>query len=202
MESYFDCYKRNNLFYNWLAFFDVDEILIINKNNTIQKFLKNSRYNKCELIKINWAVFTDNDQLYYEDKPLKARFTKRIKINEKINTVVKVIIRGNLINYSSRKIIDDPHKIFKSNKTCDSNGIIKYGRYINPPQYKYATLNHYYTKTIEEFCRKIKKGDVFSNRTLGIRLIKYFYNKFFKYNKKTKSKILIFNKEFNLNFFH
>jgi len=200
MAAYYDCYEKNNLFYDWIAFFDVDEYLeLIPKNISIQDFLNNSRYKNCESIKINWKVFTDNNQLYYEDKPLNERFPEEINQSQKINGVRKVIIRGNLLNYSQRKSFN-PHSIFKSNKSCDSNGKIREGYFIEPPEYKYAILNHYVTKTIKEFCDKIKKGHSFFNRILDNNLINYYFHYFFKYNKKTKEKISIFNNEFNTTF--
>ena len=195
MDAYYDCYKRNNLLYDWIAFFDVDEFLIFNHAANIQDFLKNSIYNECEIIKINWKVFSDNNLMEYEDKSPEERFTEEIKENLEVNTVYKVIIRGNLLNYSSRKIYN-PHDIFMSNKSCDSSGKIRLESHIKPPEYKYAILNHY-TKTIREYCKKIRKGDVYFNRYLDENLKKYYFNAFFKYSKKTKEKVAIFNKEFN-----
>ena len=42
MAAYYDCYEKNNLFYDWIAFFDVDEYLILNPSNLklIGKFLQ------------------------------------------------------------------------------------------------------------------------------------------------------------------
>ena len=197
MAAYFDCYKRNYLFYDFIAFFDVDEYLELNQNNNIQEFLSDSRFDNCEIIKINWKVFSDDNKLKYEDKPLNERFTKAIKLDDHLNTVYKLIIRGNISKYFLKKIYN-PHEIFESNKTCDSNGKIRKVINIKPPEYKLASLNHYYTKTIKEYCQKIKKGDVFYNRPLGIKLLRFFFNSFFSYNEKTKEKISIFNEEFNL----
>ena len=200
MSAYYDCYQRNYMKYDWMAFFDVDEYLELVPNNlTIQKFLSHSRFDKCESIKINWKVFSDNDLLDYEDRPLNIRFTKEINKSELINCVRKIIIRGNLTNYSLRKNYN-PHDIFSSNMSCNSNGKISFGYFIIPPEYKTAILNHYFTKTISEFCNKIKKGDSFFNRKLDNKLFNYKFNIFFKYNRKTKEKIEIFNSNFNTSF--
>ena len=51
MNAYYDCYKKNNLFYDWIAFFDVDEYLVLYKDKNIQKFLTSSRYKNCEIIR-------------------------------------------------------------------------------------------------------------------------------------------------------
>jgi hypothetical protein len=79
MKAYYDCYKKNNLYYDWITFFDIDEYLVLNKENNIQQFLTSSRYDKCELVKVNIAFYTDNNQLEFEDKPLMERFTEKAK---------------------------------------------------------------------------------------------------------------------------
>ena len=67
------------MYYDWLTFFDIDEYLVLNKENNIQQFLTSSRYDKCELVKINFAFYTDNNQLEFENKPLMERFTEKKK---------------------------------------------------------------------------------------------------------------------------
>jgi len=199
MDAYYDCYNKNNLDYDWIAFFDVDEYLTINdKKSNIKDFLINSRYNDCEIIKINWKHYTDNNKLDYENKLLKERFNEEANNDLYVNTVYKVIVRGNISNYSLRKNYN-AHDIFKSNHSCDSNGIKRLEDHIIPPEYKYAKLNHY-KKTIKEFCKKIKKGDVYFNTNLNEKFLKYRFRDFFSCNKKTKEKIDIFNKEFNTTF--
>ena len=89
--------------------------------------------------------------------------------------------------------------MFSSNQSCDTNGNIGFEGYIKPPKYKYAQLNHY-KKTIREFCKKVKKGDVFVYKKLNETLFKFHFQDFFQYNKKTKEKIEIFNQEFNVSF--
>ena len=199
MSSYYDCYDKNNLNYDWLAFFDVDEYLNLSPDNlTIQQLLHNSRYNNCESIKFNWKVFTDNNQLDYENKPLNERFTVAVNISNVFNTACKMIIKGNLSNYSLRKTFH-PHDIFYSNYSCNSNGIICKERYIKPV-YKYASLYHYYTKSIKEYCLKVKRGRAFVKKTPINELKTFYFNNFFEFNKKTKEKVDIYNKAFNTSF--
>ena len=62
-------------------------------------------------------------------------------------------------------------------------------------------LNHYSSKSIKEYCEKIKKrGNGFFNLVLDNRLISQYFDLFFRQNKKTKDKVAIFNKEFNSSF--
>lgn len=197
MAAYYDCYQRNNLFYDWIAFFDVDEYLIlIPQNLTIQNFLSNNRYNDCESININWRIFTDNNKLDYEKKPLYERFTKAADKTKKANQVTKTIFRGKLLNFSSRKTYN-PHLIFYSKKSCDTKGQKINRSYINPPLYDYAILNHYFTKTIKEYINKIRRGHSFYQWKINKQVLDFYFNAFFRYNKKTKEKLIIFNNAFN-----
>ena len=85
----------------------------------------------------------------------------------------------------------------KTNKSCDSNGKVRNGILINPPIYKYAILNHYFTKTIKEYISKIKRGNCFFHWKIDKEVLDYYFIRFFRYNKKTKEKLLIFNNAFN-----
>ena len=197
MSAYYDCYQRNNLIYNWIAFFDVDEYLILKPENfKIQDFLINKRYIDCEAIKINWRIFTDNNKIYYEKGPLNKRFKKPSLISKKANEVTKIIIRGNLSNYALRKSYD-AHEIFYSNKSCDTNGHKRKGPRINPPIYNFAILNHYFTKTIKEYISKIKRGHAYYQWKINKTVLDFYLSAFFRYNIKNKKKLSIFNNAFN-----
>ena len=94
-EAYFDCYKNNKKNYDWLSFFDFDEFLVL-KNQTIQEYLDDNIFKNCEIIKINWLVYTSNkESLYYEKKPLKIRFNNP-DVNNTANSHIKSIVRGKL----------------------------------------------------------------------------------------------------------
>jgi hypothetical protein len=86
--------------------------------------------------------------------------------------------------------------------SCNSEGkIIDYFSFINKPvNYKYAALKHYYTKSVEEYCHKTKRGEAFyTNFILNERRKRIKMHRFFLYNKKTKEKIKLFEKLFSLN---
>ena len=201
-DSFYDCYKRNNKSYNWLSFFDFDEYLELkNKNQNIQEFLGNKRYQKCINIKINWLIYSDNNLIYYENKLLKDRFLKP-SINNSLNRIIKSTVRGNLkVNYWQN--LNNPHSSFNNFTACSSSGKVTDSNnyYVTPPDYEYAILKHYFTKTIEEYCNKIKRGRsdaqiIFNNYALINVLNKYF----FKINEKTKNKLYYLKKNFNISF--
>ena len=158
-EAYIDCYEKNNKNYDWLSFFDIDEFLELKNNIKIQELLDNERYKNCQNIKFNWLIYSDNDKLYYENKPVQERFTQPIKKNKFFNKHIKSTVRGNLSkNYWIGA--KNPHTSINEFIACSSSGkeINKKSPYNNPPDYTYGILKHYRTKTIEEYCNKMKKG--------------------------------------------
>ena len=193
IEAYYDCYKKNHKNYNWLSFYDFDEFLELKpKNITIQEFLNSRRYKNCQNIKINWLVYNSyNETLYYEDKPLQIRFDKAF-YNLTSNMHIKSTVRGGINkNYWSKWT--NPHSSLIKFRSCSSSGefVNSQTPFIDPPDYKYAFIKHYYKKSFEEFCLKIKRGwpdltdkDYIknilikenSNNTVKIEIIKRVFN--------------------------
>ena len=195
IKAYANCYKKNNKNYNWLSFFDTDEFLEIKpKGIKIQRFLSNERYKYCQNIKFNWLIYSDNDKLYYENKPVQKRF--KTALYEHIsNKHIKSTVRGNLTtNYW--KVAINPHTALTNYNCCSSSGkqISASSPYNIPYDYKYGKLKHYSTKSIEEYIKKIRKG----NPNNDSRVIKKMIHKFYLINKKTKEKSDIFKKEFKI----
>ena len=119
-DAYKDCYEKNNKKFDWLSFFDFDEFLeIIQKNETIQDFLNNKRFQKCQIIKINWIVYNNIKSLYYEKKPLQ----ERVKSKGFLDIHIKSTVRGNLpMNYWSKTT--NPHSSINKYISCSSSGKI------------------------------------------------------------------------------
>ena len=158
-EAYIDCYEKNNKNYDWLSFFDIDEFLELTNNTNIQELLDNKRYKNCQNIKFNWLIYTDNDKLYYENKPVQERFTQPLYNNKFFNQHIKSTVRGKLPkNYWINA--PTPHSSDNEFIACSSSGkkIDKISPFNYPPDYSYGFLKHYRTKSIEEYCNKIKKG--------------------------------------------
>ena len=184
-----DCYKTNNNYYDWIAFYDIDEFLYIKNYNDINKFLSLPRFQKCQSIIINWKYYGDNNKLYYEPKPVCQRFPKPFYFTKKnknfskyLFSAAKTIVRGGL-NIVWQQF---PHYLKNTINCRPSGNILK--NYYSPPQYSIAYISHYTTKSTEEFAERLNKGDV----NVKINDI-YFKRKIFKYyfffNSKTKEKI-------------
>ena len=176
-----DCYKKNYFKYDWLIFYEIDEYIHLKNYSDIKKFLAEDKFKKCQTIQLNWVMHTDNEHIYYENKPLKIRFP----YSEKSVTIagIKSILRGKIPNI----VINCVHKLNINLKTCDGFGrktnVTGAGTNILDNEYYY--IDHYFCKSTEEFVNKINKGDVLYNQDNFIERIKVYFG----YNKATNEKI-------------
>ena len=194
-------YEKYKARCGWFLFFDFDEYLDIHFENnislTLQDFLTNNTFDKCEAILFNWLIYTDNDLIYYDNRTLLERFPVP-KYNLIDNTIVKSIVRGGL-----NKTIFYPKKsnhVPDANlKICNSIGTIltRYNPFsVSPPIYKYGALKHFTTKTAEEYANKTRRG---GNRNIAYKpedRVKLF----FRFNKFSQEKLNFFEKQFNKSF--
>jgi len=143
----------------WMLYFDVDEYLeFVDKNITINEYLSQDRFNKCEAIKVNWVMYKNENALYYENKPLEERFPTPTYVKEDIRTVKSIVRNDSSRNPWVRK--SAPHEPASGLYTCNSIGNyspFNYGM-IDPPVLSYCYLKHYNYKSVEEYVFKIKKG--------------------------------------------
>ena len=156
-------YMQLNKSCKWFTFFDIDEYLEVhfekNKPLGLKEFLTNQIFDKCEAIEFNWVMYTDNDLIYYDKRPLNERFTEPY-FNFPDNIFVKSMVRGNL----NKTVIEDTksnHVPDKNLKICDSMGkiITDYNPYtLKPPVFDYGYLKHFSDKTAEEYCNKVSRG--------------------------------------------
>lgn len=201
-KSYFECYETYGNEYDWMCFFDIDEFLNIDKN--ISDYLKQKKFENYSTIIIPWLTFSDNEKLYYENIPVMKRFTS---VSKKFSRYgVKSIVR------TKKNIFDKHHPnmihtfILKDENVCNTMGnqiIPKKGNwylyskkeYINSDGY----LNHYKTKTLEEFIKRHLgrhwgTGHGYTQNALNINDLK---RRYFEVNNQTIEKNKMFEKYAN-----
>jgi len=193
MESLNDCYKKNNNNYDWLLLFDLDEFIHLYNYTNIKLFLNEDKFKNCQEIFLNLVSHTDNNHLYYENKPLYKRFPKTVPKNRKEGKKLstKTMIRGHIKGVKILSMHRGDYRL----RTCNNKG--KYeklvGHYTFNSDQKYYYIDHYTCKSTEEFIKKIKKGDVYHNSTENI---KKRANSYFSINEITKEKVEILEKAF------
>ena len=191
------CYKNNLNKFDWFLMVDMDEFLFI-VNNTLKGYLTNKVFDKCDFIKFHWVITTDNDLIYYDERPLFERF----KPPYKKSRYVKSIIRGNISDL--KYWVHSPFISPKRNVTCNNEGNIIYYNNINiesfyPININKAYIIHFRYKSTEEFANKLKRGysNWFNDRLR--KFILWNIKSYFKINKPTSEKINLLEKELKVN---
>jgi hypothetical protein len=194
LNIFYNCYKKNYNIYDWLIFYDIDEFINLKGFSDIKDFLKQKKFYNCESIYLNWIIHTDNNLLYYDNRSLFKRFPE-IYTNKNFCRG-KTILKGKLkkkLKFSSTHTLDS--KIGR----CNGFGkkIKALGINCKVPDFNYYYIDHFYSKSTEEFINKIKKGDcIFGD---NIKNIYPRINFYFARNKITLEKINLIKRLTGLN---
>ena len=195
-KCYIDCYEGEGKNYDWICFFDIDEFLVLKKNN-LYKFLNQKIFNDTDTILIPWEHYDDNGLYDYDKRPVMERFTHKSKIGfHAVKSIVRsngiindkkqenlihcFILEGFNIKFSNgielKSIQSDSHNFYKlSNDDYNRCNVV---------------LNHYKTKTISEYLYRHygRHWGTGKKYTKNAKNIETCYKDFFLYNEKTSIK--------------
>lgn len=149
-DAYKITYEKEFKNYDWIAYIDIDEFLVIKDGVSLATFLSNPLYKNFEEIRICWKLYGDNDLIYKEEGNVVDRFKNPLSKEFVHNKQCKSIVRGNL---SSRYFSFAAHGT-KNVKACNTLGIPcdPYTPVIGKECiWDYAYINHYRTKSLEEY---------------------------------------------------
>lgn len=204
LDAYNAVYKEYVDDYDWFAFFDCDEFLVLTKKKTIDEYLSSILFKNFDMIHLNWMCYGDSGLLESDGRGLNEMFTEPIPYDTKVaydfpeNNHVKTLVRGGINCNVLFK--DTPHTPFIVVDCCNNRGIrcnsawpfIKY-------DFSEAYLKHFSTKTVTDYCEKMKKGFP-DQKWDGSRVKDLVATRFFKYNTPTKEKVEIVKRELGLDF--
>ena len=192
-----NCYFRYNKTFDWLLFYDIDEYIHLKDYSNIKEFLKESKFNKCNKIFLNWVMHTDNNLIKYDKRTLHERFPYLEPNIKKKNYAVtgKSILRGGI----KKLYISRTHTLDKNIESCNGFGkkIKIRGFHIKNIDFKYYYIDHYYSKSLEEFVEKLNKGDGHFKKDKNF--IYHRIKRYFTVNKITLEKIEYIEKKVDVN---
>jgi len=162
LQAYYHFIQTHRNDHTWCAFIDIDEFIVIrqvmscplNREGNKKRLVEfmNAHCNEGSLA-LNWVLFGSNEHKVYHPRPVLQRFTKRqLGVNEHTKNIVRL-----------RDVVHmkDPHtpELHHGN-IQDVAGNIITGPYNYHPKCsdKVACIFHYFTKSVEEFQRKIARG--------------------------------------------
>jgi ribosomal protein L30E len=196
-----DCYQKNYQIYDWLIFFEVDEYIHLSNYTNVKLYLQRDAFKNCEIIYLNWVYHTDNNLIYYDNRPLHIRFPEvepnaRNNVNRSGNCV-KSILRGHIPNI----VINSVHKLTKKLKFKSCNGFgnpeVFKGIHIHNSDFRFYYIDHYYSKSVEEFVEKLNKGDVIQGQKVSFKYLRV--KSYFNRNKLTLEKLNFIENHTKLN---
>ena len=199
MDMMNHCYKKNFNKFDWLFFFDIDEFLFLKNYKNVKEYLSKDNLKKCDKIHFNWIFHTDNNLLYYDNRTIFQRFTERepkVRYNLSRKAGIKTIIRGHLKNI---KKVECQHRISLKLRNCNPYGKITAldGIETLEADYENYYIDHFYSKSTEEFINKLNKGDIIFGNEYNWNMAKV--KTYFGYNKITLEKINLIENHTNLN---
>lgn len=192
---YEDMYNKYKTEFDYIAFYDVDEYVCFADSNikTISELLERPEFAKADYIELNWQYMTDNNKLYYENKPVMERFVE-YKDGCFANTTVKSMIKCK--RDSNIKWIGNPHVCrYNTGKgiAIDGNGkeINTDSPFLNPPAYEIAYIKHFWSLSTEEYVkRRYKRTSSISNAFYGKK--DWIKKEYFGTNEYTEEKERVF----------
>lgn len=151
----------------WVAFIDADEFMRVVDGTDLRVFLRD--YEEHDALYVGWIIYNANGQLKYDKQPVRERFTTTI---------------GYVDGYPRGKSIVCPKKIQRMGihfpapawvgrqdiVDADFKPLYSVGGY-KPPVTKIA-IDHYFTKSWEEWQSKINKGTADNS---GFRKMREFF---------------------------
>jgi len=193
-KSYIDCYMRHNKEYGWIGFLDADELVRV-EGDDLPAYL-NSFATDVDVVSLSWRIMTDSGLTRYDSRPMSERFTvaKTIPSLPDGKEFVKSFIRGGIFGLSFRL---QPHVPSRAGKLNIVNAI---GQQIPvypaaKPVHERAWVDHYLTKTAEEYRGKIARGFINVSQLHHDSRIRTAIEDFYNINERTPEKDAILNGE-------
>ena len=157
LKAYNDFIDKHYAEYDFAAFFDVDEFLCLKKDKSLDGFL--SRYVDEAGVGVNWKVFGDSGLACVEGNNYSVlnRFTRCAStFNRHIKTILNLKLSKNTMHFINPHYVDKA-KAFNAVVDIDKTTFI-HGPWHDGCKSETAQLNHYHTKTWQEFQDKINRG--------------------------------------------
>ncbi|MBQ3402374.1 MAG: glycosyltransferase family 92 protein [Synergistaceae bacterium] len=151
--------------FRYMAFIDADEFVFVRSSvggasGSLYSFVDDfmTSHKNAGGIGINWLVFGSNGHITKPEGGVLENFTRCATRNFDPNHLIKTICDPMKVFF----LYDPHHAVFrKGYQTLDENGEIITGSVTSEVHYEKVRINHYFTKSKEEFISKRNRGIAF-----------------------------------------
>ena len=185
VQAYTDCYEKHGNEYGWIGFLDADELVHVDGND-MPTYLNTMQ---ADVVLLSWRIMTDSGLVHYDPRPMAERFTvaKEKPSLENGTEFVKSFVRGGLTGLHFEV---QPHVPSFKGKLKVVNAV---GEDVTlypaiKPVHKVAWIDHYLTKTAEEYIGKINRGFINVSQEHNDHRKAHAIEDFFNINERTPEK--------------
>jgi hypothetical protein len=141
--------------FTWAAFIDLDEFIMPVSGGSIRDILLRKAYESYSAIVLNWLIFGPSGHTKRPGGLVIENFTWRIPDDAEANRHVKSLVRTkDLVSIGST-----PHIFDCSGPTCNTRGEAVMSYAMQPTVcHDMMVINHYFTKSVEEWSLKRRRG--------------------------------------------
>lgn len=163
ISAYEDCANKYRNENHWIMFLDIDEFVCPREETDIKKWLK--RFERYPAVKMYWLMFGTNGLI--EGNPNKLVIEQYICSWDALRSTGKVIWNTDF----------EPAEVYHEHLFCyykifgltfrlpminEALHFINYSTAEKLPKHNTIQINHYWSKSMNEYLDKINKGDVYS----------------------------------------
>ena len=163
--------------YEWCAFIDIDEFIEIGSHYfDIKDYLSNVREN-CVLL--NWMVYGYDGNIYKSGGKILDTYKTPVRHIGmfKENAWVKSIVRGGMPIHFTVNMHTAVFEDYGNNFLVGGSYVTDHNnRQSYPPIYKHAYIRHYYSRSMEDYFKKTRRGDAFLGKVGSEGLMTNDYN--------------------------
>jgi hypothetical protein len=157
--AYNDCLKRHGADSRWLAFLDLDEFLYPAEDASILDVLAD--YAAAPALAVHWIMFSSSRHVLKPPGLVIENFTS---CQHEGNRHLKLVVDPR----QTERMITAHHAAFRGERLAvTESGRTATGPYATPPSIARIRINHYWTKSVEEFLvHRVRRGPVDGNTKL------------------------------------
>jgi hypothetical protein len=159
-SAYADCLERHRKDTRWIAFLDLDEFLFSPTGRSLPDVLADFKW--VPGVAANWRIYRTNGHLVPPDGPVVENYPTPEPDDDPINQLVRSIVFPAMTS----SVVENPHAFRHYAPLVGEDKRPVSGPYRNPPTADLLRVNHYLTRSQQEWEAKLHRprasdGEVF-----------------------------------------